>query len=258
MAAPKTRSSTAISTYQFPLDDTLTQSTTLRFVEYSRENPEKAVPTTTTSLIVQLPIPATITESNRLRINGTELGLLGNFSGAGNPDFSKIQDLENMLRGQSWSDYAANALKFIALTPGFSDTKIALATSRYFGLLRNPHVTALFEGVDLRPWSFSWKFSPRNEAESVALNNIIKRIKQRIYPKTIIGGYALNYPDQVYINFNGTNEYIDTVRKSFVTDLSITKGGAETAFFTSGDTVETYLNLSVMEVDIITRDELTT
>jgi hypothetical protein len=79
------------------------------------------------------------------------------------------------------------------------------------GLARNPHTALLFNGVDLRNFTFNWRFSPRSQAQSQKLNTIINTIKRAMHPNLTLGGFALDYPNLFTIEFNNDKEVFPAV-----------------------------------------------
>ena len=95
----------------------------------------------------------------------------------------------------------------------------------------------------------------RSQDDADTLNNIIATIKERAYPSTRLGTFSLNYPDEVYIKYVNLN--VPSVRKSFVTGFNVNYGGGNgIAIFKDGTPVEIEISLNLMEVEIITREEL--
>ncbi len=224
--------------------------TLITFVEYSRDNPA-AQPTERLTGTMRLPLPQNVPDSSTLSIDGEKLGILGMIDSdtpANIEKFAKNFNWDNF----NWGELARTVMLF---APGLSDSVIGNAFNRYIGQVKNPHMTAIFEGVNLRRHSFQWRFAPRSRQDAEELERIYKEIKIRTHPKAGLNGFALNYPEQVYITFPNTK--LTPVRKSFILNVNIGSGtGDQIALFEDGTPVERTLTLDTLEVDIITRDEL--
>jgi hypothetical protein len=153
----------------------------------------------------------------------------------------------------------AAALGAMLITPDFLEdaTSVGAAVKEAAGFVQNPHMTMLFEGVELRKHSFSWLFSPRSQAESQALDHIIINLRQWIHPKfnETFGRYALDFPYQVFCNFIGTN-FLYPVKRAVVTGMSIDNAAdGNVSFYGGGAPVNIKLTLNLQECEILTRDD---
>ena len=70
------------------------------------------------------------------------------------------------------------------------------------GAILNPNVELLFGGVDLRNFSLTYKLVPRNDTETVIINDIVKRFKRAMLPTTSPGSI-------LGINSNGDNQGVN-------------------------------------------------
>lgn len=258
--------------YRYPLNETLSSMTRLRFVEYDRFNPWDEASETTTATIT-LPLPVTVPENYSISITGHEMGMYGNVT---NDNWDKIKNFSTS--GTDWAEEAkqlrdvgvsaaasairerrfnmAAALAGIGMASNSSDLHRTIAS--FTGMVRNPHTTVIFEGVNLRNINLEWRFSARSEDESRALKNIFDTIKLRTHPEELASGYALNYPDLVYIEFDGkVKEYLPKYQKAFISNINITpdsSGGM--SLFKSGAPTTYNFQLSATEISIVTRNTL--
>src|SRR5690606_1637971 len=89
---------------------------------------------------------------------------------------------ENLLK--TGVSIKSNMLKAAALSPikvGGED--LHNVTSKFAGIVTNPHTTLLFDGVNIRSFTLTWRFSPRSHEESDRLNDILNEIRRLIHPK---------------------------------------------------------------------------
>ena len=70
------------------------------------------------------------------------------------------------------------------------------------GVARNPHLATLFQGTNFRTHEFSYKFTARDEKESLDLEQIIRTFKYHMLPSYTGGdaGHFFNYPEQFDIS----------------------------------------------------------
>lgn len=69
------------------------------------------------------------------------------------------------------------------------------------GLALNPHLAVVFQGVNFRTHSFTYKFIARNQQESDLIKDIINTFRYHMLPSYGFGTLAFEYPDEFYIQF---------------------------------------------------------
>lgn len=276
MAKPTQVKSIKGTSYTFPADlETQAQYfCCLSFVEYRRTF-DKAEYTHTGNIF--MPLPENIQENHRILFRGGELGLWGNIKHLVNGEYKKIaNDIASQLEsgfntakgaagnfdtknatamGKALAEGIGPVLSVIQGNGLISDTTVGSLLNQATGVIKNPHLTMNFEGVDLRPHSFTWTVSPRTMADSQNLENIVNFIRQRAHPDfdPSLRSFALGWPDEVYVNFIGT-DYIMPVRRSVITNIVVNKSNA---FYEGiGAPVEYRITLDMTEVEILTRGDL--
>lgn len=129
------------------------------------------------------------------------------------------------------------------------------------GSVANPNLATTFQGVGIRSHQFSWRFTPKNKAESTQLRTIIKILKQAALPARNAGqNYTLLYPDIAHITISGSaNKMIDFPKNGmFLKDIGIKYDGVAAAFYKdTGEPVVTDLSLSFIDRSIVTREDVT-
>jgi hypothetical protein len=245
--------------------------------QYSRPRPGSK-PTKNISGYIRLPLPATLADSYNMDVNGESLGLVGNFaSGDIAGDFNRMMAAgktatESFVSGISSGNVSriTNSIaKLTALAPGVSDIAGALtpfvsgqqlqsAAQSIAGVVRNPHLTSIFEGVRLKTYEFTWKLSPKSQAEAKKMNNMINYIKGYMHPAILqnSGGFALEYPYIATVEFEGLpKEVVPSVNDSFITNLSITSSaGNGLSLYRDGQPTIVDLTLQFQEINIQTRE----
>lgn len=232
----------------------------MNFVKYSFD-PDGSTTENSTGTIA-FPIPTSgVVDKTGISYNATELGVLGAttassagvvagaFSGAGNTEGRKL-DYEGIIK-DLFSGGAAFARESI---PGqFGD-----ALSVGLGNIANPHIALLFKGMQLKTFSFTWKFAPRTQAESDTLKTIIKDIRKKIHPKYTQAGnnFFLNFPDEVDLYYAGSGDYLHYFKRAAVTDMEVNYQPDGTAFMANGGApafVE--ITMSFQETEIWTAED---
>jgi len=228
--------------------------------EYSRPRPNTPARRTLSSTII-LPLPLTLQDSINVEVANPALDILGNDPSqvmTAGKEYTK--EFADTVRQGNFS--VAQALELAtrsaALAPGISDTGIGRLAQSVEGVVRNPHLTTIFEGVRLKTFDFTWKLSPQSESEAKKLNEIIVTLRRLMLPKISGGGFSLDYPYLAEVEFPNLNSaVVPTVRSSFITGMAVNGGGTGIlSFYGDGQPVTIDLSLGFQEINIQTRDDI--
>ena len=199
---------------------------------------------------IQLPIPRDLKENFDLDVNQkAQGGLAGGLADLGT----------DLLRGAGESAGGEFAILYATLAQKFEGSA-ADALGQSLGAVPNPHLQAIFSGVDLRTHTFQWTFAPRNVQESKNLKAIINEIKKNSLPAySTTGTAALQYPPMVEIKLMPWGDGLIKFKKCLIKSVSVNYAPAGLpSFFASqpGDT-EKYptmiqLELQMLETEIQT------
>lgn len=161
----------------------------LNFLSYNRPSPQTAAKFKHFRTII-LPVPRDLKESFDLNIDGKPQGFGGGVADIAT-DFLRGAGIDK-LKGQAF------ALAYSKLIQATGDAGDSLG--QLIGAAPNPHLQAIFSGVELRNHTFQWTFAPRNPQESRNLKAIIHEIKKNSLPAySSTGTAALTYPAMVEI-----------------------------------------------------------
>lgn len=244
----------------FP-DKEMNFRTRISLRKYSRPKPGSRVEPTMDG-VISLPLPVALQDSFNIEVANPALDLLGNDPSqmltAGK---TYTEEFQNMAKQGKFSVSQALELaaRAAALAPGISDTGLGRAAQSIEGVVRNPHLTTIFEGVRLKVYQFTWKLSPQSVAEARKLNSIINTLKAYMHPQISGGGFSLDYPYLARVEFtNLQSALVPNVKDSFITGMQINGAGTGIpAFFKDGQPVTIDLSLSFQEINIQTREDFT-
>jgi hypothetical protein len=181
---------------------------------------------------IALPLPANISDNLQLDIGPSQLGIFGGLAadiagGLKSGDLSKaLEDAMSGIKGAgeraaeaamggTISDIVSNVTDYtnymLRAAGGALGNQIEGGVSVATGTAVNPHTALLFNGVNLKNFSFTWNLSPRNEDEMNSISDIISTLKINSLPsyKGISGAGGslsrglLTYPNVVFMYFVG-------------------------------------------------------
>ena len=178
---------------------------------------------------------------------GTLAAGLGLAAVAGAPAIADLAGLVGLLKGKN----ATTAAAFVGSAVAGQAAKNALATA---GLARNPHTALLFNGVDLRTFTFSWKLSPRSQDQSKNLDKIINSIKRAMHPNLTLGGFALDYPNLFTVEFENDKQGIVELGYSFCSDFRINPTPSGQVFYKNGYPSIVEMSMTLKEFQIKTSE----
>ena len=224
-----------------------------------------------------LPIPAELNEVYGASYQDAQLGTLG---GELNQAATALGDMIDYI------GYGGNTLKAITEAGGKIMTSAAdLSVAGSLGLaarralagisselgavvdlqkgdVPNPHAALLFNGVNLRSHSFSWRLAPSNSGDEKKLHKIFDSFKRHMLPDTKgitssgAGDALLTYPDEVDITFTGSDSKLYKMKRCVVSDMTINQAPEGPAFHAgTGNPVFYGLSINLREVEIMTRKD---
>lgn len=150
----------------------------------------------------------------------------------------------------------------LAQAAGAGGNDAAAALKVGAGLALNPHKIVLFTGVEFRTHQFSWRLSPRNKAESDAIDEICRAFTYYSHPSFEGGGLFLKYPEFFAISFK-RDAYLFKFMPCVLDSISIDYQPMGYAAYKRSDynqndpaPAEVQLSLTFKETEIVTKDSL--
>jgi hypothetical protein len=227
---------------------------------------------------IYLPIPQNLMTAYRADYEQAELGVIGRMAAdVADGDFAGAFSGENLgggalnLLSQALTSGGAGAIAGSTIGGKFGSTLAGLLGGTAFtqaakgamvgaGIARNPHMAQVFRNVGFRSHSFSYKFSPKNLAESRELKNIVTNLKIAMHPKYLVGNHFFDYPLQFDIDvLDGNNEFLFDIGPSVLTDLQFDPTPNGPYFhYESGQKIPVAVNLTMTftELSIVTQKEI--
>jgi len=94
----------------------------------------------------------------------------------------------------------------------------------------NPHMQFLFRSVNQRSFEYTFSFAPRNEKDSVAIDNIIRTFKFYAHPEIQAGGLFHGYPAEFDIQYiarenkdqpYAENDWLNKVGRCYLSSVAV-------------------------------------
>ena len=178
---------------------------------------------------------------------------------------TKVKDLFNS--GQFFgADMGAIAQQAGKLATGLSSfatgglgAGVGAAIQRRTGIAPAAMTEMIFNGLDYRNFSFTFKFTPRTRKESDVVNNMLHTIKSAMLPAQYGTGSSISaykVPHEFVIRFmKGTaiNPYIDQIGLCACTGVDIDYGSDKFSTHPSGDPVSIDATLQFRELELMER-----
>lgn len=237
--------------------------------KYSRQS-ITSIGNLNTIMTIALPMPTTLVDSHSVRYEeeqiGSFLGSIENATGVirgtgdaaagamnavknlatGNINAPSLQDLKDGAAG-----IAAAAGRAIAAIPqGLQNAQgIAIAQGLnnsgalsniirgYLGYTPNQFMTILLRGPQYKRHEFSWKFSPKNPAESRRLSRIIKYLLNSSAVGTAFGGALWAFPKIFQCGFHPNPRYLFKFKPAVVESITPNYSGSGIPAFLRSDAI---------------------
>jgi hypothetical protein len=204
---------------------------------------------------VYLPIQGTIADSNGVgwneeTINAAQIAgaaiALNTLTGGVKSGLSAVNALLSKAQGQS--EEVKNAIK-AATTEAAIGANILPRVSR---AIFNPNTELLFQGPQLRSFTFTFKLTPRNDSEAKIVKDIIKFFKKNMSAKTTSSELFLKAPNVFriqYLHKNQTHDGINLIKDCALQSFNVdyTPDGSYMAY-SDGSMFSYNLQLTFMEL----------
>ena len=200
---------------------------------------------------IHLPVPRDLKETFELDVGSKPMG--GVAGGLTDMIFDIARGAGTAVQGTEFALAYASIAQALEGS-GALGAAVGTGLGQALGAVPNPHLQAIFSGVELRSHSFQWTFAPRNPAESKNLKAIINEIKKNSLPSySTTGTAALQYPPMVEIALIGFNEPLINFKKCLIKSVSVNYAPAGIpSFFASqpGDKTK-YPTMIQLEIQLL-------
>lgn len=144
-------------------------------------------------------------------------------------------------------------------TQTLTNVNVEDAKNMYMRTISNPYTEVIFNGVQNRTFSFSFKFIPKSQKEQDQIKKIVETLRFHRAPEIKYGNvnnYML-FPSEFDIMFfhkNVENKYIFKISTCAMTNMTINQGGdSHFATHADGSPFFTEMTLEFTELEVLTK-----
>ena len=163
------------------------------------------------------------------------------------------------LKGAANKDVAKlGAVKLVSALPD----EVTGAFKSAAGVTSNPNTRVLFKQVNLREFSFVFKFIPTSKKEADEVKEIVKLFRTELYPENIVLplpgesaisiGYRFPNKFQIDIEYNG-KEIATKIKPCYLRDVGVTYNNTAMSMHSDGNFQETEMTLAFQESRTLNR-----
>jgi len=232
---------------------------------------------------VVLYLPKTVAVADGVQYNNIKLGILGREAasaaaaagGDATADDLGRQALSAARRvtasfsdavvslGDAASGDVVGSLTKVLQAAGFYSTGVGAGIRVGLGRTAHPHERSIFEGVNLRQFSFEFDLVPSDARDAERINQIVKFFRSRLYPEVLTGGLAYVHPTKFLLEYNyavdgKTNKKMaHKIKPCFLSGVRTTfnPNGAQ-AYHADGEFMSTRIELSFNEERALERQDV--
>lgn len=221
---------------------------------------DRKTPRTPVGPVVFLPIQASIQDFNNVDWQGDSLNEIQRFAAEASlklaksgSNFAKILGEQGTKAIEHYKKGEAGKAVMVALSGQAANVQNLLGR---FGQVLNPNLELLFVGPQLRPFSFTFRLSAREEAEANNIKQIINFFKKNMAVKGGAGDLFLKSPNTFFIEYlyKGSQEHpgMNKIKECALTSCTVDYTPNQTYMtFEEGTMVSYSVSLTFQELEPI-------
>ena len=225
----------------------------------------RRVPRKRTESSIALYMPATVAVNTQMNYGETEMGTFASSTVEAGKSVAQ-GDIMGAFKNTNFSQDVVDFFTGAAKTAGGTTATAAQIAS---GKVFNNRMEMIFQGINRREFSFSFKMMPKSEGEAVNVRKIAEMF--RFYMSPSFAGdmntsRVFNVPATFEIQFchamGQPNGYLHKIGECVLTSCNVTYGGERVQFYRpSADgigapPVETQVDLTFKELEVMTREKV--
>jgi hypothetical protein len=236
---------------------------------------QNIVPTTTRITdSIAIYLPPNVKDATSVGYNNAEMGVIGAAAaGAGNVVKAlRTGDLSALAStlGSAAKDLLATAglglgSEFLGTLAGVDPESLKGFAKKAFGQASNPYMEVLFEGVEMRTFTYNFTFSPRNKEETEDVKKIISMFRFHMMPElnggssafmTLPSTFDIHYMYQVTPDESNENNYYTKIATCVLKGCDVDYAPNGVKSFASGAPTQITMGLSFQETEMLTKQHV--
>ena len=221
---------------------------------------------------IALYLPPNISDTTSATYEDTPTGILG-FSANTILDLvnaGQLKDYELMgkLSAEAGGAFSKEALKRLAgsLAEALTGAEGAVPlANRIFGSADNPFVEVFFNTMNVRTFTYNFNFAPRNEAETMEIQQIIQLFRFHMAPElqgtnsryyTLPSEFDIHYMYKAANGVGYENDYYNRIGTCVLENVSTNYTPNGVKSFASGAPTQITMSLSFRETEVLTKEKI--
>ena len=236
---------------------------------------QNILPTTTRITdSIAIYLPPNVKDATSVGYNNAEMGVIGAAAAgsAGVVDALRKGDLSGLAStlGTAAKDLLATAglglgSEFLGTLAGVDPEGLKGFAKKAFGQASNPYMEVLFEGVEMRTFTYNFTFSPRNAEETEDVKKIIEMFRFHMMPELMGGNRAfmklpstfdIHYMYQVEPDKAMENNYYTKIATCVLKGCDVDYSPDGVKSFASGAPTQITMSLSFQETEMLTKEHI--
>ena len=236
---------------------------------------QSILPTTTRITdSIAIYLPPNVKDATGVSYNNSEMGIIGAAAAGAGDLVDAVQRGDMTALAQTVGTAAVDLLKvaglnlgseFIGTLAGVDPEGVKGFAKKAFGQASNPYMEVLFEGVELRTFTYNFTFSPRNADETDDVQKIIEMFRFHMLPElnggssafmTLPSTFDIHYMYQVSPDVAKENNFYTKIATCVLKgcDVDYTPNGVKS--FASGAPTQITMSLSFQETEMLTKQHV--
>jgi hypothetical protein len=236
---------------------------------------QNILPTTTRITdSIAIYLPPNVKDATSVGYNNAEMGVIGAAAAgsAGVVDALRKGDLSGLAStlGTAAKDLLATAglglgSEFLGTLAGVDPEGLKGFAKKAFGQASNPYMEVLFEGVEMRTFTYNFTFSPRNKEETEDVKKIISMFRFHMMPElnggssafmTLPSTFDIHYMYQVTPDVSMENNYYTKIATCVLKGCDVDYAPNGVKSFASGAPTQITMSLSFQETEMLTKQHV--
>ena len=228
--------------------------------------------TTRISDSISLYLPANVTDTTSATYEDTPTGMLGMAAGSVidliNAGQIKDYELAGKFGAEALKTISKEALKRLggALAESLAGAEGAVPlANRIFGSADNPFVEVFFNTMNVRTFTYNFNFAPRNEDETMEIQEIIQLFRFHMAPElqgqnsrylTLPSEFDIHYMYKANDGNSYENDYYNRISTCVLENVSTNYTPNGVKSFADGAPTQITMSLSFRETETLTKEKI--